>query len=142
MKPALSSPLYWGEFFVINNAWQANLGDKSCIKVTSTQLDQEFSCHHNHINFLSHSLWISLLFDKMIWQSFQTKYNDHNYAHCKKRSILFKSVLAMMIWQSCWGNVRNDIWNIWDMIYEIYETWYIKYMKHDIWNIWGMIYEI
>ena len=48
----------------------------------------------------------------------------------------------MMIWQSCWGNVRNDIWNIWDMIYEIYEALYIKYMRHDIQDIWGMIYEI
>ena len=28
-------------FFVINNAWATNLGDKSCMKMTTTQLDQK-----------------------------------------------------------------------------------------------------
>ena len=37
--------------------------------------------------------------------------------------------------------MRHDIWNIWDMIYKIYEAWYMKYKRNDVWNIWEMIYE-
>ena len=71
-----SSRLYWGGFFVIKNAWAANLGDKSCMKVTATLLDRKFSCHHDRSIF-PHIQWNHhhrLLYRKVVCH----QHHDHH----------------------------------------------------------------